>query len=83
MLASQQTNDERSESRADTPQLAAGSFIKYYILYHSFLVGQHLLISALKELVVVIDGVWSSASGRASKPVTATSPGTLNPCSAR
>ena len=27
MLASQQTNDERSESRADTPQLAAGSFI--------------------------------------------------------
>ncbi|WP_300811127.1 hypothetical protein [uncultured Acetatifactor sp.] len=29
MLASQQTNDERSESRADTPQLAAGSFIQY------------------------------------------------------
>ena len=28
MLASQQTNDERSESRADTPQLAAGSFIE-------------------------------------------------------
>ena len=27
MLASQQTNDERSESRADTPQLAAGSFM--------------------------------------------------------
>ena len=31
MLASQQTNDERSESRADTPQLAAGSFIVHLL----------------------------------------------------
>ena len=39
MLASQQTNDERSESRADTPQLAAGSFIGA----RNFLAGKDLM----------------------------------------
>ena len=48
MLASQQTNDERSESRADTPQLAAGSFIFYQIAGM-----EHCTASAVQKSVSV------------------------------